>query len=160
MGKLDNLKIASVPKAFLPFAQKHNMTVRLLELLQGGSGVDVQVSENRSIISLRPTAIQAIGQAGGSGGNVNGSPTLVVGPTGSFVSVYGTGSTNANYPTTLRTDGANFWIANSSGFAIVNGGNAVSIPYANVARSMTIRTINVCNGTTSALMDIIASAPY
>lgn len=161
MGKLDNLKIGQIPKAFLPFAQRHNALVAQLERMQGGSGIDIQVSEVKTVVSLRPTAIQSIGQAtSGSGSNINGNTTLVVGPVGTLIEVYTTGNTNGNYATTIGTDGVNRFRANSTGVTITNGTNEISIPYASITRNMGIRTINVCNGNSSALMDIIASNAY
>jgi hypothetical protein len=180
MGKLEHLKIKRCPAAFADFARNINQTVDLLASIQSGPGIDVQVASSprtiktpngkgqpkeqprgKIMFSIRPSALNGIGVGGtGTGG---GNTTQTVGINGLLVDVLQPTSPNAatTYPNILRAgNGNSYVIANSTGLSVVSGSNACSIPFANIARPMTIRTINVCDNGTAKLMDIIASATY
>lgn len=181
MGKLDALKVKRAPKAFVPTFRKLNRAIELLSSIQGGPGIDVQLAppmaprplspgqprpkeqpRGRIVLSLRPAAVSGLGVGGG--GTTNSVNTNAVGVDGSLsvLTVQSAAIGTNNYPTTLRTNGnSNYGVTNASGWYLVGpGGNSVTIPFANISRPITLRTINICDNGNTRSIDILASAPY
>lgn len=152
MGKLDHLKIKRAPAAFAAFARKHNQHVDLLASMQGGPGIDIQIANSararlagprqpqppaqprgRIMLTLRPSAIVAIG-GGGGGSNSNASNWTglnvnVVSTNGTLIGVAQTGNATNSYPTLLRVgNNSNAYAEHSqSGYTAINNGTTVQL---------------------------------
>ena len=157
---LQSLRITKAPKAFAALAAKHNALVSMIEGTRGASGVKVLMADRGMMISGDQTGMLGTG-LGGTGGT--GGPVQAVGSDGLLVSVAQSASagTPNTYPNTLRAgNGSTYAIMDSTGFRVVNGGNSLSIPFANIARNMGIRALGVCDNGNSKTIDDVASDPY
>lgn len=123
--------------------------------LRGSGGIEVKAAGKHVVIDGSSVA-------GGSGGINTSNVVAAVGSTGYLTNVYAAAATTNTYPT------AGAWVTGSGNVSITNTGltvtgtstNTVYIGFADIARNLYIRTINVCDNGTVKSMDIIASAAY
>lgn len=134
-GKLDHLKIKTAPECFSTWARNFNQQVDLIGSMEGGPGIDVQVTHSpraqflqplasshapkeqprgKIKFTVRPSALAGLGV--GSGGGSNGNATLAVGINGSLVGVSSETHPNAGiFPSRLEVQNVNFrWYSDGS----------------------------------------------
>lgn len=184
-GKLDHLKIKTAPACFSTWARNFNQQVDLLASMEGGPGIDVQIAHSprpqflqplaghspreqprgKIKFTVRPSALNGMGVGGNGSGNANIN-TVNVNVVGDIGLLYVLAVPNAaittTYPNTIRAgNGATNYVAgDTTGFEIKGAANSVSIPFSNVARTMTIRTLPYNDNGNCRYIDVIASAPY
>lgn len=173
--------LKEVPAAFALIGAKINELIRRSNITQGmkvksplkylegdeSSTLSVDMKELASSLGLKAVTTPAIGGsdagASSSGGTAENLSIEVIGSDGKLnkVAKHSSWVTPTNYPTEIRVvNSANSVIISATGLTVIAGSNSISLSFASIARNMSIRTISVCDGTTTKSMDIIASAPY
>lgn len=135
-GKLDDFKIKKCPAAFAQFARQFNAQVDLLASMYGGSGLSVDfaippkgpvkgsntakpVNRGKIILTVKPTALQAMGLGTGSG-TTNATNTNVIASNGTIATVTVQAvAGSSTWPTLLRVQDGRNTIINGAGVNVV-----------------------------------------
>ena len=146
MPALDSLKVDSAPAAFVPIAKAHNALADLIASMVGSNGVKVTVSEGRILIELSGTG----GTGSSSGGGGVPDPLTI-----DTLTVTG----NTQLSGYLRGTTATF-----TGDVDVDGDFTASWVFSNnfsvSGQTLTLQTVQVCDGGTTKSMYVLGSGTF